>query len=91
MKILLDTCVWGGVKQELLAAGHDVLWMGDLPQDPGDSEILIPDIPKSSAFDPPHSPHTHNISPQVFLRDEYKKTSAQPSRIPVDNADANTP
>jgi hypothetical protein len=27
MKILLDTCVWGGVVQELRAAGHDVVWV----------------------------------------------------------------
>jgi predicted nuclease of predicted toxin-antitoxin system len=40
MKVLLDTCVWGGVRTELGAAGHDVLWTGDLPQDPGDEEIL---------------------------------------------------
>jgi predicted nuclease of predicted toxin-antitoxin system len=40
MKVLLDTCVWGGAKTELQAAGHDVLWTGDLPQDPGDEEIL---------------------------------------------------
>jgi hypothetical protein len=29
MKILLDTCVWGGVVQELRAAGHDVVWARD--------------------------------------------------------------
>jgi len=40
MKLLLDTCVWGGARTELQAAGHDVLWTGDLPQDPGDEEIL---------------------------------------------------
>src|SRR6476619_4728877 len=40
MKLLLDTCVWGGAKAELHAAGHDVLWTGDLTQDPGDEEIL---------------------------------------------------
>ena len=28
MKILLDTCVWGGVVQELRAVGHDVVWAG---------------------------------------------------------------
>jgi len=26
MKILLDTCVWGGVAHELRAAGHEVVW-----------------------------------------------------------------
>ncbi|MEW5871047.1 MAG: DUF5615 family PIN-like protein [Chloroflexota bacterium] len=40
MKILLDACVWGGVKNELLAEGHDVIWVGDWPEDPGDDEIL---------------------------------------------------
>jgi predicted nuclease of predicted toxin-antitoxin system len=40
MKLLLDTCVWGGAKADMHAAGHDVLWTGDLAQDPGDEEIL---------------------------------------------------
>ncbi len=40
MKILLDTCVWGLAKDELAALGHDVFWTGNLPQDPGDEEIL---------------------------------------------------
>jgi predicted nuclease of predicted toxin-antitoxin system len=40
MKLLLDTCVWGGAKPDLEAAGHDVLWTGDLAQDPGDEDIL---------------------------------------------------
>ena len=40
MKILLDSCVWGGSKQLLEAAGHDVIWSGDWPEDPGDEEIL---------------------------------------------------
>jgi predicted nuclease of predicted toxin-antitoxin system len=40
MKILLDTCVWGGAKQQLIAMGHDVVWAGDWPEDPGDAEIL---------------------------------------------------
>jgi predicted nuclease of predicted toxin-antitoxin system len=40
MKLLLDTCVWGGARKELEAAGHDVLWSGDWPEDPGDEEIL---------------------------------------------------
>ena len=29
MKIPLDTCVWGGVVQELRTAGHDVVWAGE--------------------------------------------------------------
>jgi hypothetical protein len=36
MKLLLDTCVWGGAKSHLLNAGHEVLWTGDLAEDPGD-------------------------------------------------------
>jgi predicted nuclease of predicted toxin-antitoxin system len=40
MNVLLDTCVWGGATAELRAAGHDVLWTGDLAQDPGDEDIL---------------------------------------------------
>lgn len=40
MKLLLDTCVWGGAPTELKAAGHDVEWVGDWSEDPGDEEIL---------------------------------------------------
>lgn len=40
MKLLLDTCVWGGAVKELQAAGHDVLWAGLWTEDPGDAEIL---------------------------------------------------
>ena len=40
MKLLLDTCVWGGAKKTLESSGHDVVWTGDWPEDPGDEEIL---------------------------------------------------
>ena len=40
MRLLLDTCVWGRARQELEAVGHDVVWAGDWPLDPGDDEIL---------------------------------------------------
>lgn len=40
MKLLLDTCVWGGVQTELLDAGYDVVWAGEWSEDPGDEEIL---------------------------------------------------
>ena len=40
MKLLLDACVWGGMAKRLRAAGHDVVWSGDWPADPGDEEIL---------------------------------------------------
>lgn len=40
MKLLLDTCVSPKVATELVARGHDVIWVGDWPSDPGDEEIL---------------------------------------------------
>jgi predicted nuclease of predicted toxin-antitoxin system len=40
MKLLLDTCVRGGVLADIQAAGHDAIWVGDWDEDPGDEEIL---------------------------------------------------
>jgi predicted nuclease of predicted toxin-antitoxin system len=40
MKVLLDSCVWGKARAEIEAAGHDVIWAGNWPEDPGDEEIL---------------------------------------------------
>lgn len=40
MKLLLDSCLSGGVVAPLKAAGHDVVWAGDWPADPDDDEIL---------------------------------------------------
>lgn len=40
MKVLLDTCVWGGVRKSLGNAGHDVVWAGEWLEDPGDEQIL---------------------------------------------------
>jgi predicted nuclease of predicted toxin-antitoxin system len=40
LKVLLDSCVWGGVRKALSDAGHDVVWAGDWKTDPGDEEIL---------------------------------------------------
>lgn len=40
MRLLLDTCVWGGALVDLRAHGHDVIWAGDWESDPGDREIL---------------------------------------------------
>ena len=40
MKVLLDTCVWGGTLKHLAAAGLDTVWTGNWPDDPGDEEIL---------------------------------------------------
>lgn len=37
---MLDACVWGGCMTELERSGHDVEWVGDWPEDPGDQEIL---------------------------------------------------
>lgn len=40
MRVLLDTCVSGGVREALRALGHDVVWTGEWQTDPGDKEIL---------------------------------------------------
>lgn len=40
MKVLLDTCVWGGAAEQLILAGHDVRWIGGLDKDPGDEAIM---------------------------------------------------
>jgi predicted nuclease of predicted toxin-antitoxin system len=40
VKVLLDTCVSGQAAEALRQAGHDVIWAGDWPSDPGDTEIL---------------------------------------------------
>jgi hypothetical protein len=33
LKALLDACVWGRARIELEAAGHEVVWAGDWPED----------------------------------------------------------
>ena len=40
MRLLLDTCVWGGAVACLTERGHDVVWAGAWDSDPGDQEIL---------------------------------------------------
>jgi len=40
MKVLLDTCVSGGLLKVIEASGHDVIWSGEWENDPGDIEIL---------------------------------------------------
>jgi predicted nuclease of predicted toxin-antitoxin system len=40
VKVLLDSCVWGGARLVIQDAGHEVDWAGDWPADPGDAEIL---------------------------------------------------
>lgn len=40
MKLLLDNCVWNKSREDLAAAGHDVIHAGDWPEDPDDEELL---------------------------------------------------
>lgn len=40
MKVLLDACVWRGALEQIRAAGHDVLWVGEWDKDPGDEAIF---------------------------------------------------
>ncbi len=40
MKVLLDTCVFGGAVEDLRRAGHEVTWSGAWERDPGDEELL---------------------------------------------------
>jgi len=40
VKVLLDACVWGKARDELVTVGHDVVHAGDWAEDPGDEEIL---------------------------------------------------
>ena len=40
MRLLLDSCMSPAAAVELRADGHDVIWAGDWPTDPGDSEVL---------------------------------------------------
>ncbi len=40
MRLLLDSCVWGGVRNELESEGHDVTIVADFGVDPGDMDVL---------------------------------------------------
>jgi predicted nuclease of predicted toxin-antitoxin system len=40
VKVLLDGCVWGGAREALAAAGHDVESTADWASDPGDADVL---------------------------------------------------
>jgi predicted nuclease of predicted toxin-antitoxin system len=40
VKLLLDTCIAGRAVRSLRASGHDVVWAGEWPEDPGDERIL---------------------------------------------------
>jgi predicted nuclease of predicted toxin-antitoxin system len=40
MKVLLDSCLCADAADRLRQAGHDVLWAGEMPKDPGDEQLL---------------------------------------------------
>jgi predicted nuclease of predicted toxin-antitoxin system len=40
VRVLLDSCVWGGVRGVLAAGGFDVASVGDPGPDPGDEEVM---------------------------------------------------
>jgi predicted nuclease of predicted toxin-antitoxin system len=40
VRVLIDSCVWGGVAGALRALSHDIEAAADWPLDPGDVEIL---------------------------------------------------
>ena len=40
MRLLLDSCIAPGTADILRQAGHDVEWVGEWQEDPGDEEIL---------------------------------------------------
>jgi predicted nuclease of predicted toxin-antitoxin system len=40
VNVLLDGCVWGGAREALSTAGHEVESTADWPTDPGDAEVL---------------------------------------------------
>jgi len=45
MRVLLDACVWGKAKAQLAASGHEVVWVGDWKEDPGDERYsLVPTL-----------------------------------------------
>ena len=46
MRLLLDSCIWGGSADVLRAGGHDVIWSGSWDEDPGDEELLKTPLPR---------------------------------------------
>lgn len=40
MRLLLDSCLSGRTAEVLRTAGHDTIWAGNWPIDPGDAAIL---------------------------------------------------
>ena len=41
MRLLLDSSLSPNTLKELRSAGHDVVWVGDWAEDPGDEAILV--------------------------------------------------
>jgi len=66
MKLLLDTCVWGGARAHLEAAGHDIVWTGDWAKDPGDAEILA-----AFAFLDARTRHHGDVLPRELLAEGF--------------------
>ncbi|MEM7108257.1 MAG: DUF5615 family PIN-like protein [Bacteroidota bacterium] len=40
MKVIVDSCIWGGTMSALQNSGYDSIWVGNFLEDPGDEEIL---------------------------------------------------
>jgi len=40
LKLLLDSCIWPGARVALERAGHEVEWVGNWTDDPGDDAVL---------------------------------------------------
>lgn len=36
----MDSCIWGGAKKIIEDSGHDIKWVGDFLEDPGDLKII---------------------------------------------------
>lgn len=50
MRVLLDSCVSSALTEPLRAAGHDVVWVGDWSEDPGDAAVLDAAIAQGRAL-----------------------------------------
>jgi len=50
VKLLIDSCVWGGARHRFSDAGHDAIWAADLPKDPGDEQLLLQAIAEQRAI-----------------------------------------
>lgn len=56
MRLLLDACVWGGVREVLVRAGHDVVSAADWESDAGDAAIWRSLIANPEALAPARAP-----------------------------------